>query len=75
MHYYHDCALKKLRKICTKRFVDVKDLQGLVHNIQVEVLGNEEIWNTPSLMLGKDPKSNGIAVFSQVSVIVKLSFF
>lgn len=48
------------------RSVDVKDLQGNAHSLQVQVLGSEETWNTPSLLLAIDANSGGTAVFSQV---------
>lgn len=48
------------------RSVDVKDLQGNAHSLQVQVLGSEETWNTPSLLLATDTNSGGTAVFSQV---------
>lgn len=49
------------------RSAEVKDLLGETHNLQVQVLGTEETWNTPSLMLAVNPKSGGRAVFSQVA--------
>lgn len=48
------------------RSVDVNDLQGDPHTLQVQVLGTEETWNTPSLMLASDIKNGGKALFSQV---------
>ncbi|XP_015836200.1 biotin--protein ligase isoform X2 [Tribolium castaneum] len=36
------------------------------YNIQVQVLGTEETWHTPSLLLAKVKNSQGRAVFSQV---------
>lgn len=46
--------------------IDLKDLHGDVHRLEVKVLGTEETWNTPSLILATDTNCNGIAVFSQV---------
>lgn len=46
--------------------MDLKDLQGVDHSIHVQVLGTEETWNTPSLMLASNLNSGGKAVFSQV---------
>jgi biotin--protein ligase len=36
------------------------------YNIQVQVLGTEETWQTPSLLLAKVKASQGRAIFSQV---------
>lgn len=47
--------------------VELKDLRGDIHRLQVNVLGTEETWNTPSLILATDAHSNGVAVFSQVN--------
>jgi biotin---protein ligase len=44
----------------------MKDLQGAAHNIQVQVLGTEETWNTPSLLMATNTTGGGKAVFSQV---------
>lgn len=55
-----------LRVIVCPRSVDVNDLQGNPHTLQVQVLGTEETWNTPSLMLASDIKNGGKALFSQV---------
>lgn len=42
------------------------DLQGIAHQLDVKVLGTEETWNTPSLLLAQNRKNGGVAVFSQV---------
>lgn len=47
--------------------VELKDLRGDIHQLHVNVLGTEETWNTPSLILATDTHSNGVAVFSQVN--------
>lgn len=47
--------------------IELKDLRGDIHRLQVNVLGTEETWNTPSLILATDAHSNGVAVFSQVN--------
>lgn len=47
--------------------IDLKDLRGDPHRLVVKILGSEETWNTPSLILATDTSSNGVAVFSQVS--------
>lgn len=48
--------------------IDLKDMHGDVHRLVVKVLGTEETWNTPSLILATDTNCNGIAVFSQVNM-------
>lgn len=59
-----------ISELMCPRSVDVKDLQGNQHSLQVQVLGTEETWNTPSLMLAcnKNTTNGGKAIFSQVSV-------
>ncbi|XP_037948879.1 biotin--protein ligase isoform X2 [Teleopsis dalmanni] len=49
-----------------KPSIELKDLHGEVHNLDVKVLGTEETWNTPSLLLASSDISGGKAVFSQV---------
>lgn len=49
--------------------IDLKDIHGDVHRLQVKVLGTEETWNTPSLILATDTNYNGVAVFSQASLL------
>lgn len=51
------------------RSIEVDDSQGSLHNLQVQVLGTEEIWNTPSIILANSISSGGKAVFSQVILI------
>lgn len=48
--------------------IDFKDLRGDIHRLVVKVLGSEETWNTPSLILATDTCCAGIALFSQVSI-------
>ncbi|KAH8407265.1 hypothetical protein KR222_011794 [Zaprionus bogoriensis] len=48
------------------RSMELKDLTGQTHKLDVKVLGTEETWNTPSLMLANSLQSGGKAVFSQV---------
>lgn len=50
------------------RVVEVKDMEGTEHSLQVQVLGQEETWNTPSLMVATNLQSSGKAVFSQVNL-------
>lgn len=47
------------------RSIDVQDLLGNVNRLEVKVLGMEETWNTPSLMVACNAKTGGVAVFSQ----------
>lgn len=54
--------------VCTPRSIELKDLKGDLHQLDVKVLGTEETWNTPSLLLANNKKSGGTAVFSQVSL-------
>ncbi|XP_037036293.1 biotin--protein ligase [Bradysia coprophila] len=53
-------------KVCSKRSVELCDQQKVIHNLQVQILGTEETWNTPSLLLATDPINSGVAIFSQV---------
>ncbi|XP_055847706.1 biotin--protein ligase isoform X2 [Episyrphus balteatus] len=78
MHYifcYHPSPVKKnfstdseesSSTLSKKPSIEMKDLQGDMHNLDVKVLGSEETWNTPSLLLATNLKSGGKAVFSQV---------
>ncbi|XP_034936138.1 biotin--protein ligase [Chelonus insularis] len=45
---------------------NVKDKQGKNHTFQIKVLGAEETWNTPSIVLADLPSSSGKAIFSQI---------
>lgn len=56
------------RTMMYPRSIDVKDLQGNEHSLEVKVLGTEETWNTPSLMIATNLKTAGVAVFSQVNI-------
>ncbi|XP_057341887.1 biotin--protein ligase [Microplitis mediator] len=44
----------------------VKDKQGKTHTFQVRVLGAEETWHTPSIVLADLPSTGGKALFSQI---------
>lgn len=48
------------------RSVEVRDSLGHVHNLNVKVLGTEQTWNTPSLLVADNGKIGGKAIFSQV---------
>ncbi|KAJ8682026.1 hypothetical protein QAD02_017818 [Eretmocerus hayati] len=45
---------------------NVTDRSGRVHTIEVKVLGSEETWHTPSILLADLAQSGGRAVFSQI---------
>ncbi|XP_017023562.1 biotin--protein ligase isoform X1 [Drosophila kikkawai] len=57
------------------RSLELKDLAGNIHKLDVQVLGTEETWNTPSLMLAHSLHSGGKAVFSQVHLETSPSEF
>ncbi|KAI4487632.1 hypothetical protein M0802_011988 [Mischocyttarus mexicanus] len=44
----------------------VKDKTGKSHSFGIKVLGTEETWHTPSILLANLNDSNGKAVFSQI---------
>lgn len=44
----------------------VKDKTGKSHSFGIKVLGTEETWHTPSIILANLADSNGKAVFSQI---------
>ncbi|XP_052835462.1 biotin--protein ligase isoform X2 [Drosophila gunungcola] len=58
-----------------KPSMELKDLAGHSYKLDVQVLGTEETWNTPSLMLAKSLQSGGKAVFSQVHLEMNPSEF
>lgn len=66
-------ALTKKPALVCPRSIEMKDLQGGMHNLDVKVLGSEETWNTPSLLLATNLKSGGKAVFSQVHLEINPS--
>ncbi|XP_043280119.1 biotin--protein ligase isoform X2 [Venturia canescens] len=45
---------------------NVYDSAGKLHTFHVKVLGTEETWHTPSILLANLPESGGRAVFSQI---------
>ncbi|XP_026841085.1 biotin--protein ligase isoform X4 [Drosophila persimilis] len=55
--------------------MELKDLAGHSHKLDVQVLGTEETWNTPSLLLANSLKSGGKAVFSQIHLETSPSEF
>lgn len=46
--------------------VEVLDEDSKMHTLSVKVLGAEETWQTPSLLLATETNSGGKVVFSQV---------
>ncbi|XP_001604369.2 biotin--protein ligase [Nasonia vitripennis] len=44
----------------------INDRSGKSHTFNVKVLGSEETWHTPSILLANLPESGGKAVFSQI---------
>ncbi|XP_059610986.1 uncharacterized protein LOC132257934 [Phlebotomus argentipes] len=52
--------------IVCPRSVEVPDGSGTMHSVDVQVLGTEETWQTPSLVLAHNSASDGKAIFSQV---------
>lgn len=44
----------------------VKDKKGNLHSFDVKVLGREETWQNPSILLATLPDSGGKVVFSQI---------
>ncbi|XP_023297566.2 biotin--protein ligase isoform X1 [Lucilia cuprina] len=73
-----DSAYTNSRKpalVCPPRSIELKDLKGVMHQLDVKVLGTEETWNTPSLLLASNKKSGGTAVFSQVHLEINPTEF
>ncbi|XP_030376572.1 biotin--protein ligase isoform X2 [Scaptodrosophila lebanonensis] len=58
-----------------KPSMELKDLTGQPYKLDVQVLGTEETWNTPSLLLANSLQSGGKAVFSQVHLETNPSEF
>lgn len=46
--------------------VEIKDRQGQLHKLKIDILGAEETWQTPSLLLVSLVNSTSKIVFSQV---------
>ncbi|XP_017848457.1 biotin--protein ligase isoform X1 [Drosophila busckii] len=57
------------------RSMEMKDLIGHNHKLDVQVLGSEETWNTPSIVLANSLQSGGKAIFSQVHLETSPSEF
>ncbi|XP_048504757.1 biotin--protein ligase isoform X2 [Athalia rosae] len=54
----------------TPASANVRDKAGKTHTFHVRVLGTEETWHTPSLLLANLPATGGKAVFSQIHLEV-----
>lgn len=55
----------ELRLIVLPRSVELRDEFGLVHNVNVQILGTEDTWQTPSLLMVYNERG-GKMIFSQV---------
>lgn len=51
--------------LCPKS-IELVDKRGKKHSVDVDVLGFEETWRTPSILLTTNKENNGRAIFSQV---------
>uniref|UniRef100_A0A2C9H8A1 BPL/LPL catalytic domain-containing protein n=1 Tax=Anopheles quadriannulatus TaxID=34691 RepID=A0A2C9H8A1_ANOQN len=56
-------------------YVDVSDRQGKPHSLAVEILAQEETWNTPSILEAHNRKTGGRAIFSQIHLELDPSQF
>lgn len=56
----------ELRLIVLPRSIELKDELGMSHNVHVQVLGTEDTWKTPSLLMVYTD-NGGKIIFSQVS--------
>lgn len=63
---FHEKTDSTHRPLTCPGSIELKDMRGDMHRLLVKVLGTEETWNTPSLILATDANSDGVAVFSQV---------
>ncbi|KAF7989764.1 hypothetical protein HCN44_008438 [Aphidius gifuensis] len=63
-----DYKIQKLPKEKTNIPVseNLRDKNGKIHNFHIEVLGTEETWHTPSIVLADLSNSGGKIVFSQI---------
>jgi hypothetical protein len=55
----------ELRLTVLPRSIELKDDVGLVHNVNVQILGTEDTWKTPSLLM-VSTDNGGKIIFSQV---------
>ncbi|XP_035896454.1 biotin--protein ligase isoform X2 [Anopheles stephensi] len=56
-------------------YVDVTDRKGKPHTLAVEILAQEETWNTPSILEAHNRKTGGRAIFSQIHLELDPSLF
>uniref|UniRef100_A0A182N9Z3 LIM zinc-binding domain-containing protein n=1 Tax=Anopheles dirus TaxID=7168 RepID=A0A182N9Z3_9DIPT len=56
-------------------YVDVSDRKGIPHSLVVEILAQEETWNTPSILEAHNRKTGGRAIFSQIHLELDPSQF
>ncbi|XP_053661249.1 biotin--protein ligase [Anopheles marshallii] len=56
-------------------YVDVTDRKGKPHSLAVEILAQEETWNTPSILEAHNRKTGGRAIFSQIHLELDPSQF
>ncbi|XP_050068411.1 biotin--protein ligase isoform X2 [Anopheles maculipalpis] len=56
-------------------YVDVADRKGKPHSLAVEILAQEETWNTPSILEAHNRKTGGRAIFSQIHLELDPSLF
>jgi biotin--protein ligase len=52
--------------VCTS----INDLSGKEHTFNLKILGSEETWHTPCILLANELESGGQAVFSQIHLEV-----
>lgn len=60
----------RMSSVSPPESIDVKDKKGNSHSFDLKVLGTEETWHTPSILLATLPKSGGKVVFSQIHLEV-----
>ncbi|XP_049536009.1 biotin--protein ligase isoform X1 [Anopheles darlingi] len=56
-------------------YVDATDMAGKLHSLTVEILAQEETWNTPSILEAHNRKTGGRAIFSQIHLELDPSLF
>ena len=61
----------ELRLIVLPRSVELRDEFGLVHNVNVQILGTEDVWKTPSLLMVYNERG-GKMIFSQVKLACQI---
>ncbi|XP_029053815.2 biotin--protein ligase isoform X3 [Osmia bicornis bicornis] len=60
----------KVSSVSPPTSANVKDKKGNSHSFEVKVLGTEETWHTPSILLATLSRSSGKVVFSQIHLEV-----